>query len=289
MDRQHFYEIINGSGRFDYELYLNTPRLLSCQKGFDEFCNQDELMFQVVHQSEELWMKLIAWTLLGIDDYLQARNTNRVLTLFTRVYRCLHQMTAALEVLETMSPKEYQEIRLQLGNGSGQESPGFRTLLQMFRPLWQSYKSAYLDHAGRTVEQIYDSGYAHDDAYMVAEALAEYDELFQKFRFHHVQLIHRSIGLGAKSLKGRSVDLLEEGMRTKFFPELWTIRHEMTDAWGGSYGVKRESIGSASHVEGQRNLSGGPHGDAGAPPASHGHGSPAGEAAEGDVNPGCPA
>jgi tryptophan 2,3-dioxygenase len=281
MDRQHFYELINGPGKFDYELYLNTPQLLSCQKGFDEFCNKDELMFQIVHQSEELWMKLIAWTLLDIDEYIQARNTNRVLTLFTRVYRCLLQMTAALEVLETMSPKEYQQIRLQLGNGSGQESPGFRTLLQMFRPLWASYKAAYLDHEGRTVEQVYDSGYEHDDAYMVAESLAEYDELFQKFRYHHIQLIHRSIGLGSKSLKGRSVNLLEEGMRTKFFPELWAIRHETTDAWGGEYGVKRESIGSASHVEGQRNL----NSDGG----SHGHGSPAGEAAEGEVSPGCPA
>jgi tryptophan 2,3-dioxygenase len=187
-----------------------------------------------------------------------------------------------------MSPKEYQEIRLQLGNGSGQESPGFRTLLQMFRPLWQSYKAAYLDHEGRTVEQVYNSGYAHDDAYMVAEALAEYDELFQKFRYHHIQLIHRSIGLGARSLKGRSVDLLEEGMRTKFFPELWEVRHQMTDLWGGTYGVIRESIGADSHVEGQRNLnekSGGHR----AAEGSHGHGSPAGEAAEGEVNPGCPA
>jgi tryptophan 2,3-dioxygenase len=224
-------------------------------------------------------MKLIAWTLLDIDEYIQARNTPRVLTLFTRVYRCQQLMIDHLAVLETMSPKEYQEIRLQLGNGSGQESPGFRTLLQMFRPLWQSYLAAYLDGGARTIEHVYNSGYVHDEAYMVAEALAEYDELFQKFRYHHIQLIHRSIGLVAKSLKGRSVDLLEEGMRTKFFPELWEIRHKMTDMWGGEYGVVRESIGEASHVPGQRN---------GQAPASHGHGSPAGAAAEGEVSPGCP-
>ena len=33
-------------------------------KPFDKFCNKDELQFQVVHQVEELWMKLIAYTLL---------------------------------------------------------------------------------------------------------------------------------------------------------------------------------------------------------------------------------
>jgi tryptophan 2,3-dioxygenase len=243
LDRAHFYELMNGSGKFDYELYLSTPQLLACQKEFGDFCNRDELMFQIVHQSEELWMKLIAYTLLDIDEFIQQRSTNRVLTLFTRAFRCQQLMIDHLAVLETMSPKEYQEIRLQLGNGSGQESPGFRVLLQMFRPLWKSYVAAYLEPEGRTVEQVYNSGYGHDDAYMVAEALAEFDELFQKFRYHHIQLIHRSIGLGAKSLKGRSVDLLEEGMRTKFFPELWEVRHQMTDLWGASYGVVRESIG----------------------------------------------
>jgi len=68
-------------------------------------------------------------------------------------------------------------------------------------------------------------------------------ELFQKFRYHHIQLTHRTIGLGAKSLKGRSVELLDEGLRTRFFPELWKIRNQMTDAWGAQYGVVRDSLG----------------------------------------------
>jgi tryptophan 2,3-dioxygenase len=142
-----------------------------------------------------------------------------------------------------MSPKEYQEVRLALGNGSGQESPGFRTLLRMPAHLWESFRTRYLEKPGLTVEQIYNSRYNHGDGYVVAEALAEFDELFQKFRYHHLQLIHRSIGLQSKSLKGRPVELLEEGLRTQFFPELWEIRHQMTDAWGAQYGVKREPIG----------------------------------------------
>ncbi|MGH9706291.1 MAG: tryptophan 2,3-dioxygenase family protein, partial [Candidatus Acidiferrales bacterium] len=194
-------------------------------------------------QVEELWMKLIGYTLLDIDEYLQQENTNRVISLFRRVHTALRLMTSQLDLLETMSPKEYQEIRLQLGNGSGQESPGFRTLLKMPGPLWQSFKSAYLDRHDLTVEKIYNSQYSHSDAYVVAEALAEFDELFQRFRFCHIQLIHRTIGLGAKSLKGRSVELLNEGQRVKFFPELWEIRSQMTDLWGGKYGVVRDAIG----------------------------------------------
>ena len=243
MDRAHFYSIMNGGGELDYEIYLNSKRLLSCQKEFDEFCNADELQFQIVHQVEELWMKLIAYTLLDVDDYIRARNTNRIMTLFQRIRTTLRLMSEQLRLLETMSPKEYQEIRLQLGNGSGQESPGFRTLVQMPKQLWESFIESYLEPDGLTVEAIYDSAYRHCDAYVVAEALLDFDELFQKFRQDHIQLIYRSIGMAARSLKGRSVEILRKGAASRFFPELWNIRHEMTDAWGGEYGVVRDSIG----------------------------------------------
>jgi tryptophan 2,3-dioxygenase len=243
VDRSHFYSMMNGEGTLDYELYLNTKKLLSCQKEFHEFCNADEMQFQIVHQAEELWMKLIGYTLLDIDDYIQQENTNRVITLFRRVHLAQGLMIDQLALLETMSPKEYQEIRLGLGNGSGQESPGFRTLLRMHQQLWHSFKTCYLERHGLTVEKIYHSEYSHSDAYIVAEALAEFDELFQKFRYHHLQLIHRTIGLGARSLKGRSVELLNEGLKTQFFPELWEIRNKMTDEWGGKYGVVRDSLG----------------------------------------------
>ena len=234
---------MNGEGTLDYEIYLNTKALLSCQKDFPALCNGDELQFQIVHQVEELWMKLINTTLLDIDDYLAQRHTHRVVSLFRRVHLSLRLMTDQLALLETMSPKEYQEIRLQLGHGSGQESPGFRVILKMHQPLWQSFVRHYLQPAGLTFEQVYNSKYDHGDAYVIAEALAEFDELFQKFRYHHLQLIHRSIGLGSKSLKGRDVELIGEGMRTQFFPDLWEVRKQMTDAWGAQYGVKREPIG----------------------------------------------
>ena len=140
MDRKHFYATMNGEGTLDYERYLNTKALLSCQKDFADFCNGDELQFQIVHQVEELWMKLIGYTLLDIDDYLQQENTNRVVTLFGRTHTALRLMISQLALLETMSPREYQEIRLRLGNGSGQESPGFRVLLKMYAPIWESFK-----------------------------------------------------------------------------------------------------------------------------------------------------
>jgi tryptophan 2,3-dioxygenase len=242
MDRSLVYEWLKSQNDRDYEQYLDCKTLLSLQKPVDQLCNRDELQFQIVHQVEELWMKLVSHTLLDIDDFLQERNTLRVLTLFNRVSRILNLMTAQLTLLETMSPKEYQAIRLGLGNGSGQESPGFRTLLKLAPHLWTSFEARYLTDQGKTMESIYDSNYAHDDSYAVAEALLEFDALFQKFRWHHIMLIHRSIGMGAASLKGRSVDLLQTGARHRFYPQLWDIRSSMTDAWGSTYGKVRDPL-----------------------------------------------
>lgn len=243
MNRSTIYAMLSGPETLDYERYLSTERLLTCQKPFEALCNADELQFQIVHQVEELWMKLIAYTLLDIDDYLAKGDARRVVTLFGRCSAIMKLMTDQLGLLETMSPKEYQEIRLQLGNGSGQESPGFRVLQHMPEELWKSYEARYLK--GRTVREIYDTAYAHDDAYVVAEAMVGFDEMFQKFRACHMYLIFRSIGSGSKSLKGRPIELLQSGLRHRFFPALWDVRAEMTDAWGASYGQVRESLGAS--------------------------------------------
>src|SRR5258707_14129654 len=152
---------MNGEGTLDYEVYLRTKALLSCQTDYAELCNKDELQFQLVHQVEELWMKLIAYTLLDINEYRQQENSNRVLTLFRRIHAIQRMMIEQIGLLETMSPKEYQAIRQRLGNGSGQESPGFRALLKMCQPIWNSFGQFDLTRHGLSVEEIYDSQYDH--------------------------------------------------------------------------------------------------------------------------------
>ncbi len=248
LTREDYHKLIETPVMLDYGVYLQVDQLLTCQKPLAAMCNADELQFQIVHQVEELWMKLMAYTLVDVMDYIRAGQTNRVITLLSRVHRIQRMMIDQLMVLETMSPKEYQEIRLQLGNGSGQESPGFQTLLKIPAGLWAAFETSYLKPHGLSIRDIYDDQYAHDDPYVVAENLLEFDELFQKFRWMHIFLIHRSIGLGAKSLKGRPVDILQNGAKYRFFPELWDIRSEMTDRWGGTYGNFREPIHDPAHT-----------------------------------------
>jgi len=242
MDKAELYSMLQKEEEFDYEKYLNTEQLLSCQKDFLNLCNHDELQFQIVHQVEELWLKLMVHTLISVDECIEQHKTNKIITLFKRVHLLQKLMISQLDVLETMSPKDYQSIREQLGNGSGKESPGFRALSKLPELLWKSFQEHYLDKQGLTVECIYDSDYQHDGAYMVAEAMAEFDELAQKFYYHHLQLIYRSIGFDSKSLKGRSVEMLNNHTKRKFFPALWEVRTQMTDEWGAQYGVIREAI-----------------------------------------------
>ena len=242
MFRAKYTELLNTPTMLDYGAYLQCDRLLTCQKPLDKLCNGDELQFQIVHQVEELWMKLLVYSLIDVLENMQQQRTLKIINLMQRVHFLQRMMIQQLDLLETMSPKEYQQIRQQLGNGSGQESPGFRILLKMPADLWQVFNQQYLLGRNKTVEQIYDSEFSHDDSYAVAEALLEFDELLQKFRTQHIFLIQRSIGMAAKSLKGRPVELLENGAKHRFFPELWDIRSRMTDSWGGEYGRVRESL-----------------------------------------------
>lgn len=242
MDRTAYHAMLSGPAKYDYELYLRTDRLLSCQKTPDEMINDDELQFQIVHQVEELWMKLMLVTMMDAHDEIRRENAFKAVTLLRRCHVILRMMSDQLELLESMSPHDYQAIRLQLGNGSGQESPGFRALMRIPTELWTAFEATYLTAKGRTVRDIYDDHYAHDAAYVIAEALMEFDERMGKFRANHIFLIHRSIGMGAASLKGRPVEILETGSRHRFFPELWAIRSEMTDRWGAEYGKVRVSL-----------------------------------------------
>ena len=242
MDRKFYLDLIGGDGSKDYEIYLRTKELLRLQKPFNELCNGDELQFQVIHQVAELWMKLLAYTLLDVNALIEENKGLEAANLLSRAHKLERLLIDQLELLNTMSPKSYQEIRVQLGNGSGQESPGFRLLLKLIPQLWPTYRKTYLETSGRSLDAIYDIDFKRDDAFLVAEGLLELDALFMRFRFHHYQLVQRTIGLQSKSLKGKPVEILESGHRQESFPELWAVRSNMTDRWGGQYGEVRGTL-----------------------------------------------
>jgi tryptophan 2,3-dioxygenase len=215
----------------EYEKYIRTEGLLALQKLPDELSCHDEMQFQIVHQVAELWMKLIEFEvrhmaeLLGEDRLAFATSTLR------RISRIQRLILVQLDLLDTMSPKAYMTVRAGLGRGSGQESPGFRTLLRLpGEVMWPAF-DAVLERRKVTLREIYEDPDGQHELFALAEGLVDYDQLLQGWRHRHLMLVYRIIGAGTPSLKGKPSDLLAHGMKQRFFPKLWEVRDELFADW----------------------------------------------------------
>ena len=230
-----------GAGDTEYEKYLKTVKLLQLQKPAEQTISHQELLFQVTHQSSELWMKTMldaigrAITALDADNAALAGHHLRLVTDIQGVL--LHHVDLLSHHMNVM---EYAKIRTVLGQGSGMESPGFNWLLDKTPQLWLAFKG-YLDRQHLSVRQIYVEYQAHLEAYNLAELLVDYDDRFHKWRSHHFDLVHRTIGTEANSLKGLSSKILQKGAIHRFFTELWQIRNTLTDEQDIQYGRKEGS------------------------------------------------
>jgi tryptophan 2,3-dioxygenase len=215
----------------DYEKYIRTEELLSLQKAPEALTCHDEMQFQVVHQASELWMKLIEHELGFFCTLLSEQQLARAVHTLRRVSMIQHLLIAQIDLLDTMSPVDYMTIRTGLGRGSGQESPGFRTMLRLPGELvWPSF-SAFLDARGVTLRAIYEDPHQHEQLYLLSEGLADYDQQLQLWRQRHLMLVYRIIGTGTPSLKGKPSELLAHGMKQRFFPALWDVRDEVFAEW----------------------------------------------------------
>jgi len=220
----------------DYERYIRTDALLELQKPLESLSCHDELQFQVVHQVAELWMKLVEFEVRHVADLLAADDEGLAPPTLRRIARIQRLLLAQMDLLDTMTPVDYMTIREGLGRGSGQESPGFRTLLRLpGQVLWPAF-SALLERRGVTVRAIYERPSEHPVLHQLAEGLLDYDQLLQHWRRRHLLLVYRIIGAGTPSLKGKHSELLEKGARQQFFPELWQVRDELFAEWNAARG-----------------------------------------------------
>jgi tryptophan 2,3-dioxygenase len=218
----------------DYEKYIRTEELLALQKPADELSCHDELQFQLVHQVAELWMKLCEHELLFAAARLREDKVPRALRALGRVRGIQQLLLEQMNLLDTMAPRDYMTIRNALGRGSGQESPGFRRMLQLPDEVWPAF-AALLQTRGVALRQIYETPDNHPELFNLAEALLDYDQSLQSWRMRHLLMVYRQIGLGTPSLKGKPSDLLAEGMKHRFFPELWQVRDELFAEWTRSH------------------------------------------------------
>ena len=114
------------ANRVTYSNYLNLEKILSAQHPASDA--HDEMLFIVVHQASELWLKLClheldaARTCIGADDLRPA------FKMLSRVARAQEQLIQSWDVLSTMTPHDYSRVRPHLGSSSGFQSPQYRMM-----------------------------------------------------------------------------------------------------------------------------------------------------------------
>jgi tryptophan 2,3-dioxygenase len=109
-----------------YGGYLHLDRLLDCQRPRTEA--HDELLFVIIHQVYELWFKQILHEAALLQRVLEDGGSARALHTARRIAKILKTVVGQLDVLETMTPRQFASFRDALGTSSGFESHQFREL-----------------------------------------------------------------------------------------------------------------------------------------------------------------
>ncbi|MFC0561341.1 tryptophan 2,3-dioxygenase [Halalkalibacter alkalisediminis] len=109
-----------------YGEYLQLDSLLSSQTRLSD--HHDEMLFIVIHQVSELWMKLILHETNAAIESIQADDLQTSFKRLARVSKIQSQIIQAWDVLSTLTPAEYMEFRDSLGQASGFQSYQYRLI-----------------------------------------------------------------------------------------------------------------------------------------------------------------
>jgi tryptophan 2,3-dioxygenase len=109
-----------------YSQYLNLDRLLGAQRPLSY--HHDEMLFIVIHQVSELWMKLCLHELNAVVACVQRDDLGPTFKMLSRVSTIQQQLLQSWDVLATITPYDYSAFRNTLGRSSGFQSPQYRML-----------------------------------------------------------------------------------------------------------------------------------------------------------------
>lgn len=243
-----------------YNKYLKVRELLSLQETLSEPTSHDELLFIVIHQTYELWFKQILHEVdatvkwLGDGRAFRVNHSLRAVTAIEKV------MVGQIHVLESMAQIGFLEFRDKLNPASGFQSMQFRELefasgqkderiLSSFRDDEFAYQRlkrrfdepsladafwALLGRAGFAVATHEDRVAAiveiltlpekHADLFIMQDLLIDHDENISLWRYHHVMMVERMLGMKRGTGGSDGVGYLMTTLTKKFFPEIWEAR-----------------------------------------------------------------
>jgi tryptophan 2,3-dioxygenase len=109
-----------------YGDYLQLGTILSAQQPLSG--EHDEMLFIIIHQSSELWLKLAGHELQSAVTHIKSGNFGPAFKVIARVKQIFLQLTQSWNILSTLTPSDYLRFRDDLGRSSGFQSSGYRKL-----------------------------------------------------------------------------------------------------------------------------------------------------------------
>lgn len=109
-----------------YGDYLNLDQLLSAQTPLSG--QHDEMLFIIIHQSSELWLKLASHEINRALECIRDNNFGPAFKVISRVKHIFIQLTQSWNILSTLTPSDYLKFRDDLGHSSGFQSAEYRKL-----------------------------------------------------------------------------------------------------------------------------------------------------------------
>ena len=119
---------MNHDKHVTYTTYLKVDELLTLQQPLSDGPEHDELLFITIHQVYELWFKQILHEIAALQLSLEQGNTHRSLALLGRTRTIMKTCVSQLDILETMTPLQFNSFRERLSSASGFQSAQFREL-----------------------------------------------------------------------------------------------------------------------------------------------------------------
>ena len=219
--------ILPGEAATDYERYLRTDELLGLQKPADAMAHRDELLFQIIHQTSELWLKLASVEVETASDRLDADDVWGAVRLLRRATDALDLVHANTLMLEHIAPWDYHAMRPELGHGSGFDSPGFRRTHELSPRLGLAF-DRLIARRGLALADVYKNTHAHEDVFQLAERMLDWDQRLILWRGIHLKLVERVIGGHVIGTQGTPVEVLGRRIDVRYYQNLWDVRNALT-------------------------------------------------------------
>jgi len=249
--------------RLTYGSYLKVDDLLDLQRRLSRPEHHDEMLFIIIHQIYELWFKQLLHELDATIEALDRDELLRVSKYFRRVHTIQRLLESQVDVLETMTPQEFNTFRDNLNPASGFQSVQFREIeflcgvrrtetlahiqmddaqrerlrVRLEAPSLYDRVKALLTRRGfaseagaplvESLRQIYTNAEEHYDLYLLLEDLIEFDERFLLWRGRHVRMVERMIGQRTGTGGSSGAKYLQGTLEHRFFPELWEVRSHL--------------------------------------------------------------